>query len=201
MGSNLAAIGYLVAAICFILALRGLSSPASSRQGNRFGMIGMTIAILVSLLILPHPGVVAYLLILVGDRDRRRHRLRRGAADRDDGDAAARGRVPLAGRPGRRVRRGGRLPLARRFRHHRPRRPHPPSLPVRDGPGHHHRRHHLLGLGDRLRQAAGEAAAGRRERARAADGHHPAGDELQADHAARPARRSTAPSAAPSSCS
>ena len=50
MSSNLAALGYLVAAICFILALRGLSSPASSRQGNRFGMIGMTIAILVSLL-------------------------------------------------------------------------------------------------------------------------------------------------------
>ena len=66
MGSNLAAIGYLVAAICFILALRGLSSPASSRQGNRFGMIGMTIAILVSLLILPHPGISAYLMIAVG---------------------------------------------------------------------------------------------------------------------------------------
>ena len=58
MSSNLAAIGYLVAAICFILALRGLSSPATSRQGNRFGMIGMTIAILVSLLILPHPGAL-----------------------------------------------------------------------------------------------------------------------------------------------
>ena len=66
MGSNLAAVGYLVAAICFIFALRGLSSPASSRQGNRFGMIGMTIAILVSLLILPHPGMLAYALILIG---------------------------------------------------------------------------------------------------------------------------------------
>ena len=108
-------LGYLVAAICFILALRGLSSPATSRQGNRFGMVGMTIAILVSLLLLPHPSVGAYLMILVGDRDRRRDRLRRGAADRDDGDAAARGGVPLAGGPGRRVRRGGCLPLAGDF--------------------------------------------------------------------------------------
>ena len=66
MSNNLAAVGYLVAAICFILALRGLSSPASSRQGNRLGMIGMAIAIVVSLLILPHPGVMTYGLIVVG---------------------------------------------------------------------------------------------------------------------------------------
>ena len=66
MSNNLAAVGYLIAAICFILALRGLSSPASSRQGNRLGMIGMTIAILVSLMILPHPGVLAYGLIIAG---------------------------------------------------------------------------------------------------------------------------------------
>ena len=39
------ALAYLVAGMCFILALRGLSSPASSRRGNRFGMIGMTIAV------------------------------------------------------------------------------------------------------------------------------------------------------------
>ncbi|MFL5336126.1 MAG: NAD(P)(+) transhydrogenase (Re/Si-specific) subunit beta [Geminicoccaceae bacterium] len=66
MSSNLAALGYLIAAVCFILALRGLSSPASSRQGNRLGMIGMTIAILVSLLLLPHPGALPYLLIFLG---------------------------------------------------------------------------------------------------------------------------------------
>ena len=48
MSTNLAAIGYLVAAVCFILALRGLSSPASSRAGNRYGMVGMTIAIVVT---------------------------------------------------------------------------------------------------------------------------------------------------------
>ena len=36
---------YLVAGICFILALRGLSSPVSSRRGNRFGMFGMALAV------------------------------------------------------------------------------------------------------------------------------------------------------------
>ena len=45
MNANLAALLYLVAGVLFILALRGLSSPATSRQGNRFGMIGMAIAI------------------------------------------------------------------------------------------------------------------------------------------------------------
>jgi len=43
------ALAYLVAGVCFILALRGLSSPASSRKGNRFGMIGMTIAVVTTL--------------------------------------------------------------------------------------------------------------------------------------------------------
>jgi len=44
MKSDLAALAYLVSGILFILALRGLSSPASSRAGNRNGMIGMAIA-------------------------------------------------------------------------------------------------------------------------------------------------------------
>ncbi len=39
-------LAYLVAGVCFILALRGLSSPESSRRGNRIGMIGMAIAVL-----------------------------------------------------------------------------------------------------------------------------------------------------------
>ena len=42
-------IAYLIAGICFILALRGLSSPASSRRGNRLGMIGMAIAVVTTL--------------------------------------------------------------------------------------------------------------------------------------------------------
>src|SRR3569833_103836 len=40
-----AGLAYLVAGVCFILALRGLSSPASSQRGNRFGMFGMLIAV------------------------------------------------------------------------------------------------------------------------------------------------------------
>ena len=42
-------LAYLVAGICFILALRGLSSPATSRSGNRFGMVGMLIAVVTTL--------------------------------------------------------------------------------------------------------------------------------------------------------
>jgi NAD(P) transhydrogenase subunit beta len=42
-------IAYLVAGVCFILALRGLSNPESSRRGNRIGMIGMTIAVVTTL--------------------------------------------------------------------------------------------------------------------------------------------------------
>src|SRR4051812_28908290 len=44
-----AALAYLIAGVCFILALRGLSSPTSSQRGNRFGMIGMTIAVVTTL--------------------------------------------------------------------------------------------------------------------------------------------------------
>ncbi|WP_294326066.1 NAD(P)(+) transhydrogenase (Re/Si-specific) subunit beta [uncultured Sphingomonas sp.] len=43
------AFAYLVAGVCFILALRGLSSPATSRRGNRLGMIGMGIAVLTTI--------------------------------------------------------------------------------------------------------------------------------------------------------
>ncbi len=44
------ALAYLVAGVCFILALRGLSSPATSRTGNRFGMVGMMIAVVTTLM-------------------------------------------------------------------------------------------------------------------------------------------------------
>lgn len=43
-------LAYLVAGVCFILALRGLSSPATSRRGNRLGMIGMGIAVVTTLI-------------------------------------------------------------------------------------------------------------------------------------------------------
>ena len=47
---NLSAIFYLVSGVLFILALRGLSSPETSRQGNFFGILGMIIAIIVTFL-------------------------------------------------------------------------------------------------------------------------------------------------------
>src|SRR6201986_760657 len=50
MSASLTALAYLVAAVLFVLALRGLSSPVTSRQGNRFGMIGMGIAVVATLL-------------------------------------------------------------------------------------------------------------------------------------------------------
>ena len=50
MSPNLSAIFYLISGVLFILALRGLSSPETSRQGNYLGMIGMIIAILVTFL-------------------------------------------------------------------------------------------------------------------------------------------------------
>ena len=43
-------LAYLISGVCFILALRGLSSPDSSRRGNRLGMIGMAIAVGTTLL-------------------------------------------------------------------------------------------------------------------------------------------------------
>jgi len=50
MSPNFAAFLYLTSGILFILALRGLSSPETSRQGNLFGILGMTIAIIVTFL-------------------------------------------------------------------------------------------------------------------------------------------------------
>ena len=50
MSANLSAIFYLISGILFILALRGLSSPETSRQGNLFGILGMIIAITVTFL-------------------------------------------------------------------------------------------------------------------------------------------------------
>ena len=50
MSANLSAIFYLISGILFILALRGLSSPETSRQGNYFGITGMAIAIIVTFL-------------------------------------------------------------------------------------------------------------------------------------------------------
>lgn len=57
MSANMVALAYLIAAVLIIFALKGLSSPESSRRGNLFGMIGMLIAIVVTLQL---PGVQNY---------------------------------------------------------------------------------------------------------------------------------------------
>ena len=66
MSANLAAVLYLIAGILFILALRGLSSPATSRQGNRFGMIGMGIAVLTTLALSPPASFFSWVLVVLG---------------------------------------------------------------------------------------------------------------------------------------
>src|SRR3954468_19739798 len=66
MNANLAAILYLVAGGLFILSLRGLSSPASSRQGNLFGMVGMAIAAATTLASHPPADGVAWVLVILG---------------------------------------------------------------------------------------------------------------------------------------
>ncbi|MBX9726287.1 MAG: NAD(P)(+) transhydrogenase (Re/Si-specific) subunit beta, partial [Rickettsiales bacterium] len=61
--NNLTYIAYLAAAVCFIMALRGLSSPVSARQGNLYGMAGMAIGILTTLTL---PQVHSYIYTIAG---------------------------------------------------------------------------------------------------------------------------------------
>ncbi|PPR60558.1 MAG: NAD(P) transhydrogenase subunit beta [Alphaproteobacteria bacterium MarineAlpha3_Bin7] len=63
MDESVKGIAYLVSAICFILALRGLSSPDSARKGNAFGVMGMVIAIGTTLF---DPSILSFELILIG---------------------------------------------------------------------------------------------------------------------------------------
>ena len=67
MSENLSAIFYLISGVLFILALRGLSSPETSRQGNLFGIIGMIIAITVTFLLVGNfsSGFIYVLIFLL----------------------------------------------------------------------------------------------------------------------------------------
>ncbi|HRH21308.1 MAG TPA: NAD(P)(+) transhydrogenase (Re/Si-specific) subunit beta [Brevundimonas sp.] len=58
MTASLAALAYLVSGVLFILSLRGLSSPETSRQGNLYGMVGMALAIVTTLLTLFAQGLL-----------------------------------------------------------------------------------------------------------------------------------------------
>jgi NAD(P) transhydrogenase subunit beta len=63
VSANLSALLYLIASICFIMALRGLSSPETARGGNLYGITGMIIAVGTTL---AAPGVVSYPIIILG---------------------------------------------------------------------------------------------------------------------------------------
>jgi len=66
MSENFIALAYLVAGVLFILALRGLSSPETSRRGNLLGMIGMAIAIVTTLFAAPPANGLTWILIIGG---------------------------------------------------------------------------------------------------------------------------------------
>jgi H+-translocating NAD(P) transhydrogenase subunit beta len=65
MSANLAAVAYLIAGVLFIMALRGLSHPDTSRRGNLFAMIGMAIAVATTLAAHPPAGGGAWALVIV----------------------------------------------------------------------------------------------------------------------------------------
>jgi len=65
MADNLPALLYVAAGILFILALRGLSSPETAREGNRFGMIGMAIAVVTTLFVLQNKGLGTWFFIVI----------------------------------------------------------------------------------------------------------------------------------------
>ncbi|HXL67662.1 MAG TPA: NAD(P)(+) transhydrogenase (Re/Si-specific) subunit beta [Xanthobacteraceae bacterium] len=66
MSPNLVAIAYLVAGVLFVLALRGLSSPETSRLGNRYGMVGMAIAMGTTLAASPPSDAIGWALVVIG---------------------------------------------------------------------------------------------------------------------------------------
>ncbi len=63
MSASLSAFLYLISSVCFIMALRGLSSPKTARMGNIYGVAGMVIAVLTTLAL---PGVVSFGTIILG---------------------------------------------------------------------------------------------------------------------------------------
>jgi NAD(P) transhydrogenase subunit beta len=66
MSENVSNLLYLVAGVLFILALRGLSHPTTSRQGNLYGMVGMALAILTTLALTPPAGAGGWGLVVLG---------------------------------------------------------------------------------------------------------------------------------------
>ena len=154
MSPNLVALLYLVAGVLFIQALRGLSSPDTSRRGNYLGMIGMTIAVLTTLGSHPPEGALAWGLVAGGI-----------VLGGGIGAVIAR-RVPMTSMPelvaAFHSLVGMAAVLVAAGAYYAPaafdigtRGPHPSSQPHRNVARRRHRRHHLHRLGDRLPQAVG----------------------------------------------
>ena len=169
MDPNIVALLYLAAGVLFILALRGLSSPESSRMGNIYGMIGMTIAVVTTLLQLGEHSATTWGLIIAGVAIGGGIGAYIAQRIPMTVDAGTGGSLPLAGGSGRGFRRRRRAQrtgcfrdrLARRNRAH---------LAAGNVARHRHRCDHVLGLGDRLRQALGSHVGGTDHPAGAAHG-------------------------------
>ena len=147
MGTTGVNLLYLVTIVCFVLALRFLSSPATARRGNQIGAVGMVIAIVATLL---KASVHITWLMVLGAVDRRRVRCRRRAAREDDRDAADGGAVQRRRRRRGGARRAGGVPRAGAASG-----PHPRRRLARDPALGADRLHLVLGLARRVREAAG----------------------------------------------
>ena len=101
MSNDLVALLYLIAGVLFILALRGLSSPETSRQGNYLGMTGMAIAVLTTLAVARPSDPLTWAMILGGIAIGGGIGAVTARRIPDDGDAGACRRLPFAGRHGR----------------------------------------------------------------------------------------------------
>jgi NAD(P) transhydrogenase subunit beta len=65
MSANQLTLWYLIASVCFILALKGLSSPTTARRGNLFGMGGMTIAVVTTIAVVAHGRIDLILIAML----------------------------------------------------------------------------------------------------------------------------------------
>ena len=151
MNSSLTTVAYIGAIILFILSLGGLSNPETSRRGNLYGIIGMVIAVLATVLG-PRVARGRHPVDRRGHGGRRGDRTLRRAHGADDADAGAGGAHAQPGRPRRLSRRlrelHRHLGRVRGGREGDPRN--------RDLRRRADRRGDLFGLGDRVRQAVGQ---------------------------------------------
>ena len=169
MSLNLVTLLYLVASICFIQALKGLSHPTTSIRGNLFGMTGMAIAALTTAALLVKlfesyhlSAAVGLGWVLLGLVVGGGYGAWRAKTVADDADARAGRVLPQHDRHGGGVHRRRRRGRAVRVRHRRPAggrrrgRSDPDRQPARADPRRGDRRDHLQRLGDRLGQALGQ---------------------------------------------